>query len=156
MVLWDDTAPHTITIDGFYFLSTHAGIYIGTEDNPIINKAKVIMKNTPSLGTVRYSGFGSVNLGLNYYGGGETYCFHGTAPTKRYANLVVDAEIGQKKLTVDNATGFETGDYVYVGKHDATYTSGLNATRYTIDYVDGNDIYLTTNLAGERRLGMLL
>lgn len=156
MLGWDGSATHTLTIDGGVWLGTHAGVYVGTEDAPIsyANKAIVNLTAQPTYAgaSANASGFYQFDFSSNYYGGGATFVFAGAYPAQRFATLVSDAATGQKDLIVDDASGFAANDYVYISKHDAIYSSGINSTRYQIASILSNTITLTANVSGENRL----
>jgi hypothetical protein len=158
MLLWDDTASHDLTIDGLVFMGTHAGVYVGTEADPIsyANKAIITLVNPVTLAAASaypyMSGFAGISLASNYYGNGQTLCFSGDVPAQRYATLTSDAAVSDTVLNVDDSSGFQAGDYVYITKHDATYSSANNATRYTVDSVGTGTITLTSGILGQKRL----
>lgn len=156
MFKWDDTATHTLTIDGMVLVGTHAGVYVGTEDAPIAyaNKAIINLTIPPTFAgsSTNYSGFTQNDNSNNYYGGGTTFVYSGDYPTQRYATLTADANTGQPDLIVDDASGFAINDYVYISKHNAVYGSSINTSRYQIQNIVGTTITLTGNVTGENRL----
>ena len=155
MLLVNASAPRTVTVDGQVVISSQTGIYFGTEASPISYANKL----TLNFVTQSYAGsqatassFSDLSATANTFGSGATIVMSGAYPSQRYATLTADANTGQNQIIVDDASGFQVNDYVYISKHDIIYYSSLDATRYRIQSIASNTITLTTNIITHKRL----
>jgi hypothetical protein len=89
------TAPWTLTLDGLLVLGSHSGVRLGTSTNPIsvANKATVITKRTPTLGSAGNAGFSTLT-GANDGSARASYFFYGDKPAYPSATLEYEACFG--------------------------------------------------------------
>ena len=150
---WSPTpaAAYTLTIDGQFLVSNHSGIRIGTSAVPIpyAQQAKIIFKSVPSVGSVAPSYFRSPTR--YYHDAGISYYFYGEIPTTPNDTLNGDANTGQKNVTTTNATGWKSGDTVYIGRENVAGQGNTTENTLSTDAV-GTSITLTNNIAGQNRL----
>jgi hypothetical protein len=124
MFVWQTPtlASYTLTLDGMLILATQAGFHVGNPSYSIPIAKRAIIKTqyavSSTSATAGYSGLGSPQLCYYYFECGATVMMYGEVPAQRKCTLTADAAVGVTTLSVDDSTGFTTGDVVYISKQD--------------------------------------
>lgn len=148
MLVFDQgAAGYTATFDGSFVTSAHSGMRIGQSATPIPLTKQIWLKGKrvqtagtaagwmiPPSGT--YNQYGCPKWSFESYGDTTT------ANLWVWSRVTVQANSGQKDVTVADATGFSANDYVTVAN-----------SVYEINSVAGNVITLKTNLSETQLVG---
>lgn len=153
---WDLTpaASYTLTLKGDMLLGTNSGFRIGTSASPIpIAQKAIVTFAAPTNGTATVSRFqcaiGAISASVN--SSRSSFFLYGEQPTLRKTNLASDAASGTPTLVcVDDATEWQNGDEVAIGKSDIM--SQGSTVLHLISSVATTTITLTANLGTASRL----
>lgn len=150
---WENpaTSSYTFTIDGHLIMGNHSGIRVGTEASPIAyaQQANLVFKSVPTVGTTAPS---SIRSATGYYhDAGVSLFFYGEIPSRTFDTLNGNANAGQKIVTTTNATGWKSGDEVFIGRENIAGVGDTTINTMNGDAV-GTTITLTNNIAGQNRL----
>lgn len=143
-------SSYTFTIDGQFYISSHAGLQVGTTASPIpiAQYADIKFKRTPSVGTTN-SQFGTITTSVQ--GASRiSFDFHGEVATGIKTTLTATAATLQNKINVADPTGFSVNDIIVIGG-EQNFGSG-SAVQYTINSIASSEFTLNTNIVSFARL----
>lgn len=153
-VVWDTSAPRTITIDGVIVAGAHSGIRIGTEASPVTRANRAILNFVATVGT--QSGYMSPTGWTNATNCRFSIQYHGAvytrnkATTNKYINYRQGITFNYATPTVATITGnpFQNGDRVFFST-TGTLPTGLSAgTLYYVRNVSGDTFNLSLTESG--------
>jgi hypothetical protein len=158
MFEWENApaSSYTLNLDGYMIFSSHSGIRIGTEANPIplAQKAIITLKRLPTNGNgTAGSGFMCANLQQNIGASRNSIFFYGEKDPKPMSKLDGDVANGATTLTVLDGTAFAIDDYFAIGRRTAPGYNETGRAKYKVTNVAGNVLTFTPALSGEAKSG---